>query len=108
MNTSSESALPALNSTQVTENLLHSEVTADEKVPSGQEPTAQPSTEGTPLIDSTGDDTATATIWSSVANMTNNVLGAGLVALPYSISQVHISLVFKWSVHSFLESFCLF
>ena len=75
MNTSSESALPALNSTQVTENLLHAEV---------------------------------ATIWSSVANMTNNVLGAGLVALPYSISQVHISLVFKWSVHSFLESFCLF
>lgn len=108
MNTSSESALPALNSTQVTENLLHSEVTADEKVPSGQEPTAQPSTEGTPLIDSTGDDTATATIWSSVANMTNNVLGAGLVALPYSISQVNASVVIEYSALSSLESYCLF
>ena len=93
MNTGSESEFPAINSTQAKENLLHSEVTADGKVPSGQEPTVQTSTEGTPLIDSAGDDVATATIWSSVANMTNNVLGAGLVALPYSISQVGDSLM---------------
>ena len=43
-----------------------------------------------PLLPEKEETEVNATIWSSISNMTNNVLGAGLVALAYSVSQVRI------------------
>ena len=47
-----------------------------------------PSDVAAPLLPEKEETEVNATIWSSISNMTNNVLGAGLVALAYSVSQV--------------------
>ena len=44
-----------------------------------------------PLLPEKEETEVNATIWSSISNMTNNVLGAGLVALAYSVSQVRMN-----------------
>ena len=51
-------------------------------------PTAE-QTENTPLIEQKEDD-AHSTVGASIINMTNNVLGSGLVALAYAVRNVVI------------------
>ena len=43
-----------------------------------------------PLVEANDDDEVNASIWGSISNMTNNVLGAGLVALASAVCQVPI------------------
>lgn len=107
MSTESDNVQEVAEMNQVTENLIQAEVQQEGAADNVQESTVQSTGEATSLIEKKDDDVSTATIWSSVANMTNNVLGAGLVALPYSISQVFSLLLIRTSVLWFPEFFFL-
>lgn len=51
-----------------------------------------------PLLPQAAESDANASVGGSIVNMTNNVLGSGLVALAYSVSRVHILYCLKQSV----------
>lgn len=106
MSTESDNVQAVAELNQTTESLLQANAEQERAADNGLGSTAQPTGESAPLLEKSDDDVATATIWSSVANMTNNVLGAGLVALPYSISQVIAPLLVRFSVRWSLEFFC--
>ena len=91
MSTESDNVQAMTETSQVTETLLEANIEQERAADNVPESVAQPTGESASLLAKADDDVSTATIWSSVANMTNNVLGAGLVALPYSISQVSAS-----------------
>lgn len=61
----------------------------DNPVENPQNPTEN--TETAPLIEQKEDD-AHSTVGASIVNMTNNVLGSGLVALAYAVRNVYIVL----------------
>ena len=108
MSTESDNVQAMTETSQVTETLLEANIEQERAADNAPESVAQPTGESAPLLVKADDDVSTATIWSSVANMTNNVLGAGLVALPYSISQVSASFAVRSSVRWSLEFSSLF
>ena len=107
MSTESDNVQAMTETSQVTETLLEANIEQERAADNVPESVAQPTGESASLLVKADDDVSTATIWSSVANMTNNVLGAGLVALPYSISQVFSLLLIRTSVLWFPEFFFL-
>lgn len=108
MSTETDNVQAMTETSQVTETLLEANIEQGRAADNAPESVAQPTGESASLLAKADDDVSTATIWSSVANMTNNVLGAGLVALPYSISQVSASFAVRSSVRWSLEFYSLF
>ena len=80
MSTESDNVQAMTETSQVTETLLEANIEQERAADNVPESVAQPTGESASLLAKADDDVSTATIWR-----------AGLVALPYSISQVSAS-----------------